>query len=105
MSELYLTGVLMYAGDIPLHEGGQLRVLPGVVVDMKREDLAAAPSLPMYQQVAVVPVAEIAELRAEIASVTAELQSARNWILNDSKTIGELRDALARHRAKQEVQS
>lgn len=43
MSELYLTGVLMYAGDIPLHEGGQLRVLPGVVVDMKREDLAAAP--------------------------------------------------------------
>ena len=62
----YLTGVLIHAGDLPLHEGGQVRVLPGVVINMKREDLAAAPTLPMYQRVVVMPAADMDAIRTAL---------------------------------------
>ena len=70
----YLTGVLIHAGDLPLHEGGQVRVLPGVVINMKREDLAAAPTLPMYQRVALVPASEIQELSDTVLGALASAE-------------------------------
>jgi len=95
----YLTGKLIIAGDVDLDEG---EIAPGVFIAIQREILRAVKVLPMYQQVAVVPVDDLAQLRAEIASVTAELQAAKDWILNDSKTIGELRSDLASLRVSYE---
>ena len=58
-SNKYLTGTLVIAGDITLDRG---ETIPGVLIKMEREDLRAAPTLPMYHPVvAVVPQSLLAD--------------------------------------------
>ena len=80
----YLTGELIHAGDLPLKHGDDVHVIPGVLIKIEREVIAAAPTLPMYQRVALVPASEIQKLdplrqRAEKAEARVkELEAERD---------------------------
>ena len=51
--------LLIHAGDLPLKDGADVHVLPGVLIKIEREVLAAVPHLPMYEQVVVVPAKDL----------------------------------------------
>ena len=55
----YLTGELIHAGDLPLKHGDDVHVIPGVLIKIERDVIAAAPHLPMYEQVVVVPAKDL----------------------------------------------
>ena len=70
----YLTGELIHAGDLPLKHGDDVHVIPGVLIKIEREVIAAAPTLPMYQQVAIVPQAEIQKLSDTVLGALASAE-------------------------------
>ena len=70
----YLTGELIHAGDLPLKDGADVHVIPGVLIKIEREVIAAAPTLPMYQRVALVPASEIQELSDTVLGALASAE-------------------------------
>ena len=62
----YLTGELIHAGDLPLKHGDDVHVIPGVLIKIEREVIAAAPTLPMYQRVVVMPAADMDAIRTAL---------------------------------------
>lgn len=68
----HLIGKLFLAGALELpHES---EPVDGVVIAIERTVLIAAPTLPMYQEVAVVPVAELRATEARVKELEAELE-------------------------------
>ena len=64
-SNKFLTGTLVLAGDITLDRG---ETITGALIKMERDDLAAAPTLPLYQPVVViVPQSLIADHQRVLA--------------------------------------
>ena len=62
----YLAGELIHAGDLPLKHGDDVHVIPGVLIKIEREVIAAAPTLPMYQRVVVMPAADMDAVRTAL---------------------------------------
>lgn len=99
MSSATLTGRLVLAGDIPLggdHKLGEIaEVIPGVLIGIDRDALRAAPHVPMYEQVAIVPASDYERLRKAAQAVVRRWETPL-WkdVPATADVIYALRDAL-----------
>ena len=87
-SNKFLTGTLVLAGDITLDRG---EMIPGVLIKMEREDLSAAPTLPMYSVVVVVPVEDLDAIHSALKRSLRVMEGE-----DDFRAIELVRDALAK---------